>query len=82
MILWDLTKADLAGLSTDEVKGLAQRTRQISDVRKGGKTALVFDKALEYGIGRMFEAYSDIADMPFEFKAFQNIDEAREWLGV
>ena len=82
LILWDLTKAGLSGLTTDEVRKIAQSTMKISDVRKGGKTALVFDKTLEYGMGRMFEAYSDIADMPFEFRAFKSIDDAKEWLGV
>ena len=82
LILWDLTKADLSGLTTDEIRKIAQSTREISDIRKGGKTALVFDKTLEYGMGRMFEAYSDIADMPFEFRAFRSIDDAKKWLGV
>lgn len=81
-VLWDLTGVDLSGLSTDEVKEIVQHTRRISDIRQGGKTALVFDKTLEYGMGRMFETYSDIANMPFEFKAFRNLEDARKWLGI
>ena len=83
LTLWDLTEADILELSTDDVKEIAQRTRKIaSDARQGGKSALVFNNTFHFGMGRMFEAYSELADMPFEFRAFQSFDDAREWLGI
>lgn len=82
LILWDVTKADLSAIRGDELRGIAGNISPISEVRRGGKTAFVYDKSLEYGIGRMFEAYSEIANMPFEVRAFRNFDEAKQWLGV
>lgn len=82
LILWDLTGADLSGFTNSEVRVIAQHTKQISNARKGGKTALVFAEVLEFGMGRMFEAYSEIEQMPFEFRTFQSFDKAREWLGI
>ena len=82
LILWDVTNADLSSLQADQLREIAENMSRISEVRKGGKTAFVYDKPLEYGIGRMFQAYSEIEDMPFEVQSFQSFDEAKAWLGV
>lgn len=42
LILWDETEADLSGLDTDALLGLARRAKQASDARKGGKGAIVY----------------------------------------
>ena len=81
-ILWDVTNADLSALQADQLQEIAENMSRISEVRRGGKTAFVYDKPLEYGIGRMFQAYSEMEAMPFEVQSFQSFDEAREWLGV
>ena len=82
LILWDVTNADLSALQADQLKQIAENMSRISEARRGGKTAFVYDKPLEYGIGRMFQAYSEMEDMPFKVQSFQSFDEAREWLGV
>lgn len=82
LVLWDLLGADLSGLDSDEIKGLASHSRGIAVVRKGGKTALVFGHAHDFGIGRMLEAYSEIAEMPSAFRAFRTMASARAWLGI
>ncbi len=82
LILWDVTNADLSSLQADQLREIAENMSRISEVRKGGKTAFVYDKPLEYGIGRMFQAYSEMEDMPFEVQSFQSFDEAKAWLGV
>ena len=81
-ILWDLTQADLAAFKNRHIKEVAQVIAGISGARRGGRTAFVYDKAFEYGIGRMFQAYSQMEEMPFEVQAFKTIVEARAWLGV
>ena len=82
LILWDVTNADLSSLQADQLREIAENMSRISEVRKGGKTAFVYNKPLEYGIGRMFQAYSEMEDMPFEVQSFQSFDEAKAWLGV
>ena len=83
LTLWDLTQADILEISTDDVKEIARRTRKVaSGARQGGKSALVFNTTSHYGMGRMFETYAELANLPFEFRAFQNFDDAKDWLGV
>ncbi len=82
LVLWDVTNADLSKLQADQLREIAEHMRRISGARRGGKTAFVYDKPLDYGIGRIFQAYSEMEDMPFEVQSFQSLDKAREWLGV
>ena len=82
LILWDVTKADLSDIQGDQLMKIAEAIRPISEVRQGGKTAFVYDKPLEYGIGRMFQAYMEMENMPFEAQTFKSFDEAKQWLGV
>ncbi len=82
LILWDVTKADLSGLQADKLRVIAESMSRISDARRDGKTAFVYDKPLEFGIGRMFQAYSEIEDMPFQVQSFRSFHAARKWLGV
>ena len=82
LVLWDLLRADLSGLNGDEIKGLVSHSRGIAVMRKGGKTALVFGHPHDFGIGRMMEAYSEIAEIPSRVRAFRTMTAARKWLGL
>ena len=82
LILWDVTKADLSGLQSDKLRKIAEIMSRISEARRGGKTGFVYDNPLEFGIGRMFQAYSEMEDMPFQVQSFRSFHEARKWLGV
>ena len=82
LILWDVTQADLSTLQADQLNDIAENMSRISEARRGGKTAFVYSKPLEYGIGRMFQAYSEMQRMPFEVQSFQNFEEAMAWLGI
>ncbi len=81
-ILWDETEADLSALDTAALRDLARQGRERSDPRRGGRAAIVYATPLEYGLGRMFQAFTEIEGLPFEVQSFQNFEEARAWLGV
>lgn len=80
--LWDLTQADLSEFTTDDLIEDAERTKKVSDARKGGKSAFVCSSTLEFGLSRMSEAFSEIEDTKIEYQTFRRLDEAKEWLGV
>lgn len=82
LVLWDLLGADLSALDTAEIKSLVSHTRGIAVMRKGGKIALVFGHPHDFGIGRMMEAYNEIAENPSEVRAFRTMGDAQNWLGV
>jgi hypothetical protein len=81
-ILWDLTKATLSAISFEEVEAHAKSFNRLTGPRQGGRSAFVFDSDLEYGLGRMYQALSEIENVPIEFQTFRDIDEARQWLGL
>ena len=81
-ILWDFSEADLSELTNDELRQIVLEVRKRSIDRTGGKTALVFQRDLDFGIGRVFGSFSEIEDMPFEYRSFRNITEAKKWIGV
>ncbi len=82
LILWDFNDAELADLSSDALKSLANEVKKRSVARVGGKTAFVSDADLAFGLGRMFQVFSELEGIRVEYMIFRSMAEAREWLGV
>lgn len=82
LTLWDLTKADLSTITTDEISAFAQYGRNLAEACKGGKTAAVFDTLHDFGLGRMFETQLEIVGLPIEMHVCLSLDEAKQWLGI
>ena len=82
LILCDITTANLSEFNTNDVRDLADHYRKFAGIREGGKTALIFDDPYKYGIGRMFESYSEIKGVAPFIGGFKSVDEAKKWLGV
>jgi len=78
--LWDLTESNLSEISTDEIEDFAEYARHLAEARKGGKTAIVFGGTFEFGLGRMFKTYLEIAGLPLAMNNYQNLEEAKKWL--
>ena len=81
-VLLDLTEADLSIISTDEIIQIVREIRTYADARSGGKTALVFSRGLEYGLGRMSEAFYEMENIPIKIRSFRSLEEAEAWLGI
>ncbi|MCP4162170.1 MAG: hypothetical protein GY760_19020 [Deltaproteobacteria bacterium] len=80
-ILWDFSKADLSGIPTEDFRKIAKESSKKSALRTNGKSALLVCDDLDYGLGRMFQVFSEIANVRFEYKPFKDIKKAMEWLG-
>ena len=81
LALWDLSEAELSGLTSDEISNLAQYGSQLASTRTEGKTAIVFNSPFEYGLGRIFQTFVEMNTIPVEVKLFRSLNEATEWLG-
>ena len=79
LILWDFTNATWSGISSNELHNTVMKAKKYS--RPGGKTALVFSKDADFGIGRMLEALAAIEDYDYKFGSFRSIKDAEKWLG-
>ena len=77
--LWDFTDIDLSSLDSSLIPQMAQYSLSfppgISDV----KVAFVVTKGNEYGLTRMFQAYSEIYAIT-QVKIFASIEEAEKWM--
>ena len=75
-VLLDLTEADLSIISTDEIIQTVRGIRTYADARAGGRTGL------EYGLGRMSEAFYEMENIPIKIKSFRSLEKAEAWLGI
>ena len=79
-VLWDLTKSDLSEISLTDVEAIAGLSFKYSERRSSGKTAIVGHEDIALGLSRMYEMTKEVSELPFETRAFRDIDEARNWL--
>lgn len=80
LVLWDLREAtNIASSSPANAESIAAGLQDIP-VLPGGKTAFVFASETDYGMGRMYEAYASMENLPFDLAMFQSTSEAEAWL--
>lgn len=82
LILWDLTGLDLSSLRKDQIMTLVYKVKQYAHLRKGGKTAFVLSRDIDYGVTEMYQAYAAGENLEFEIEVFRDKKEALQWLGV
>jgi len=82
LVLWIMGDVDLSAITREEIERIIQIAKKNTGKRKEGKTAIVGSKDVEYGLARMYEAYTGFENLPYEYKIFKDVDEAKEWLGI
>jgi len=65
---------------SEELREIVAFIKHHENKRSGGKTALVSETNLDYGLSRMSNSYAEIADLPWEIQAFRSMDEAIKWI--
>jgi len=80
LLLWDMSQAELQYVTADALRRFVQRAAELGARRAGGKTAVIAATALQYGLGRMSEAFAKIEGAAYDFRAFRSYDEAVAWL--
>ena len=79
--LWDFSQGNIES-TDDEVWNLARSVRALNlSIRTGGKTAIVAEAGASFGLAKMYQLITDTLTLPFEIRAFRNIEEAHHWLG-
>ena len=82
LVLWIMGDVDLSAITRIGIERIIQIAKKNTGKRQEGKTAIVGAKDTEYGLARMYEAYTGFENLPYEYKIFKEVDEAKEWLGV
>ena len=78
-ILWNFRAVTTRIVDAQEIKDLVNfirtnQTKRGSDYR----VALVVSRDMDYGLVRMYKAYSQ--DLPFQLRIFEELEEAESWL--
>jgi len=68
-VLWDLAKGNFELVSNEEIQDLVNIPKSQYMARKGGKTAIVADKDLAYGMARIYEARTQITPPAFRHQS-------------
>lgn len=79
-IIWDLTNASMANMSTHDVKRIAANLKKYSEHRENGKTAFVGHRDVDFGLFRMYASFAEIEGVQTTFSVFRTLERARAWL--
>jgi hypothetical protein len=80
LVLWDLRKGSLMMLSQADLKRLVSESAPHAQRRCGGRTAILVDSIVDFGLARMFEIIAEVYHIPFAIAVFRHRDKAMEWL--
>ena len=82
LVLWIMGDVDLSAVTGAGIEKIIQTAKKHTGKREEGKTAIFGSRDIEYGLARMYEAYTGFENLPYEYKVFKDVDEAKEWLGI
>jgi len=78
--LWDLSDAILTKITIEGMRQFVTRSAKLGEIRSGGRTAIVVQSQLQYGLGRVAESFGEFESLPFSFRMFKNRSESIKWL--
>lgn len=81
-MIWDFTQADMQTLSVEKLHQVLAVGKSMADARKHGKTAIVAPQDLSFGMGRMYEAFTEIEKFATSNRSFRNLEQAMQWLDI
>lgn len=77
--LWDLSAADLDGITRADVEHASSEKRKNAAERGNARVAILVSDDLGNGLSRMFAAMSSLAHI--DYQVFASMDAANDWLG-
>jgi hypothetical protein len=79
-VLWDFTGADVSELFQADISSISTSSRNNLTAREGGKTAIVAQSDLAFGISRMYGIMMESQGFHFNTMPFRDMDKAMEWI--
>ena len=79
-VIWDFTDARNLKISTLEVKAVVDNLKALTKDKESRRVALVGSKTINIGLGKLFAAFAQMANLPNTYKVFRNVHLAEEWL--
>lgn len=79
-LIWDFTDGSLMDVTSDQFNSVPEVLKKYFINRNGGRTAFACPSQYVYGMFRMYIAFADIKNMPYEYSVFRSFNEALEWV--
>lgn len=79
-MLWDIRKAVLNQVNKDDLKNIILATKRFAESRVGGKTALVAETDLQFGLARMYSTFAELENHPIGISVFRDPQTAIDWI--
>jgi len=81
--IYDLRNGTLGSFTSEQMDKLAIVGKASIGLRpKRCKTALVVSEDVDFGMGRVYQALSEMAGVTWGTEVFRSVDEAYDWLDV
>lgn len=80
--IWDFSACQGSRGNQNDIQKILSYAISMKDRRLPGKTAILAPADVDFGLARMTGALSEIAESPWEVRAFRTLEEAVEWLQV
>ena len=81
-VLWDIRNGTLAKLTKQDMQHIITECGAHADKRRGGRTAVLCARPVDFGLARMFGTLAELYHVPFDIHVFGEHTEAMSWLGV
>ncbi|MGW8248893.1 MAG: hypothetical protein ACWGOV_12380 [Acidiferrobacterales bacterium] len=78
--LWDLTDADMSAVKSEDLQEIALIAKQSSTSGRNGRTAIVSNSDLGYGLSRMYGSFAEMSGHSTVVRSFRTRKEAEEWI--
>jgi len=79
-VIWDFSLMEEVNASAGDLREIILYAKQFSGKRPGGRTALIVNTKLKYGLARMASSFAEIEKIPWTIMAFEQPDEALSWI--
>lgn len=79
-LIWDYTDGNLDNVTADDFKSVPEISSKYFSNRKSGKTAFACPSDNVYGMFRMYTAFADMKNMPYEYGVLRSFEDALNWV--
>jgi hypothetical protein len=78
-VLWDFREVKSGNSEAEDIREIVSFIRTNQEKRgRNYRVALVVSRDIDFGLARMYEAYSQ--ELPFDIQIFKDIKDAEQWL--
>jgi len=81
-IVFDFMNGSLKNISPEVFKQEIIGSKSRTEKRKEIKVAIIANKDIDFGLGRMYAAYIEMEDIGVNISVFRTRSEALKWLGL